>query len=170
MNFLPREKKIELKKEYIRRLSVVAGLLIFFVFLSGIVFLSPLYVVFKNEELSLNQQLSFFKKNVTNEDAQNLSSSVNSLNKKISIISSFKEFNPDEIIEKIIDKKADGIKITNFQITRDKISLSGVSQTRPLLISFSESLRAEPSFKKVELPISTLIKERDIEFVINIDL
>lgn len=48
----------------------------------------------------------------------------------------------------------------------DALSVSGQATTRQALVSFRDQLEANPQFEAVDLPISNLIKDRDILFTI----
>ena len=48
----------------------------------------------------------------------------------------------------------------------DQVSISGQAATRQALVNFRDQLEANPQFEAVDLPISNLIKDRDILFTI----
>jgi hypothetical protein len=46
--------------------------------------------------------------------------------------------------------------------------VSGLAKTRQSLVAFSEALRKEPLIQKVDLPVSNLTKESNIQFTLTI--
>lgn len=170
MNFLPIEKRIEIKKEYLGRFFVVAGICFLFVFLIGIIFLSPLSFLFRNEQENLNKQLSLFEKKIAAGETEDILPNINDLNTKTSSILSTRDSQLSSIIEEIINKKTPAITISSFTFSEDRVSITGRSQTRIDLIAFVDSLKKETLFKKIDSPVSSLIKEKDLDFIINIGL
>lgn len=68
-----------------------------------------------------------------------------------------------------------GVVLRDIQFVRSKtgvgsITVAGTAATRQVLANFRDALEAEPAFSKVNLPISNLIKDRDLLFVIDITL
>ena len=68
---------------------------------------------------------------------------------------------------------SNGIHIKKFAYSYAKdsksvLTLSGTADSRPGLLLFSNNLQTHPEFKKVDLPISNLAKNSNIDFNINI--
>lgn len=172
MNFLPTEDKKDIKKEYFRRLLVFAGLFSFLaVSVGAILLLSPL-VFLKNQKDNLSNQLFFSEERISRENIENVIPLVEDLNRKIPLINS----GVKEVVEKssfvkvILDEKTSDIKISEFLLDNEKISIRGLSGSRQSLINFTEALRGKKDFKKVESPVSNLIKDKDIDFTLSIEL
>lgn len=62
----------------------------------------------------------------------------------------------------------DGVVIKDFRFSQSNtlgtITLSGLSETRENLANFRDNLESDTRFVKVDLPISNLIKDRDLLF------
>ncbi len=147
-----------------------AGICFFFIFLTGILFFIPLSILMKNEQESLNRELVLLNKKIAGDEIDNTSSAINDLNIKVSSILSANDSKVSSVLNKILDQKTSGISVTNFVFGNNKVSLTGVAGTRTNLILFVESLKKEKSFKSVNSPVSNLIKEKNLNFLINIGI
>jgi Tfp pilus assembly protein PilN len=172
MNFLPEENKIAIKKEYLRRLFMVASFFIFSSILIGIILLSSTFLLLKGQKEDLERQLSLSQQRLAKSEAKDTVNIVQELNKKISILENGQKNISEKsaIIKNIISRKPEKITISGFLFDKNKISIQGFSDRRDNMLNFINSLKQEKSFKKVESPISNLLKEKDIEFSISIEL
>ncbi|MDP3794351.1 MAG: hypothetical protein Q8R13_00270 [bacterium] len=64
----------------------------------------------------------------------------------------------------------DGIRLTNVQFRRDeaRLTLAGRAPTRESLLEFEAQLKALPEVAQVAVPVSSFLKARDVDFVVNI--
>lgn len=79
------------------------------------------------------------------------------------------------LIDNIQSLATTTVTIENYGLTRTKesvnpIKVTGVADNRQALASFREALRNEPNIKTVDLPISNLAQDKDIEFTLTITL
>lgn len=59
----------------------------------------------------------------------------------------------------------EGIQLERLETTADRLVLiSGQAATRAALLAYGEALRAAPTVKQVDSPLSNLVKERDAAF------
>ncbi len=172
MNFLPEENKIIIKKEYFRRISIIIGLLFFFFILTSTIFLFSLFLLLNGQQESFYRQLGFSEQRLARSEAKDIIPLVKDLNDKVFLLeSSQKNIAPKSaIVKNILSRKPDKITLSEFIFDKNKISIHGFSDTRDNMLGFINSLKEEKSFKKVESPISSLLKEKDIEFSVNIEL
>lgn len=172
MNFLPEENKIIIKKEYFRRISIIIGLFFFFLILTSTLFLFSLFLLLKGQQESFYRQLEFSEQRLARSEAKDIIPLIKDLNDKIFLLQSSQKnaVEKSAIIKNILSRKPDKITISGFLFAQNKISIQGFSDTRDNMLNFINSLKQEKSFKKVESPISSLLKEKDIEFSINIEL
>jgi hypothetical protein len=73
-------------------------------------------------------------------------------------------------IKGLIDKiKPAGVIISDYHFDLDngKITLIGKSATREALIEFKKNLENDPNFSRVDIPVSSLETQKDIEFNVN---
>lgn len=172
MNFLPEEDKRKIKKEYLRRLFVVIGIFSFFAISIGIILLLSFTIFLKDQEHNLERQLAVSEERLLRGKIENTISLAEEINTKISLLDSGQKNVGEKsaFIKIILGEKTNKIKINDFFFDNGKILIQGLSENRQDFLSFIDSLRKKKEFKKVESPISNLIKERDIEFKLTIEL
>ncbi len=172
MNFLPEEDKGKIKKEYLRRLFVVVGLFSLSTIFIGIILLLSSSVFLNDRKNNLERQLVISEERLSRGKIDDIIFLAEDLNKKISLLDSGQKNirEKSSIIRLILGEKTGSIKINDFLFDKDKILIQGTSDTRQGLLSFIDSLKKKEDFKKVESPVSNLIKERDIEFRLTIEL
>lgn len=172
MNFLPEEDKIKIKKEYLRRLFVVLGTFSFFVISIGIILLLSYVIFLGDQRHNLERQLAISGERLSRGKIENTILLAEEFNTKISLLDSGQKNIGEKsaFIKIILEEKTDKIKINDFFFDKGKVLIQGLSENRQNLLSFIDSLRKKKDFKKVESPVSNLIKERDIEFKLTIEL
>ena len=79
---------------------------------------------------------------------------------------------PSEVIAILTTLAGTNVSLTNFQfsnlVTAGKITVSGVASTRQDLAVFRDGVSGDKRFSAVDLPISNLIKDKDLLFTMNI--
>lgn len=176
INLLPFENKISVKKEYLKRIFVIANIFIMFILFSAILLIYPSFSYSNELEANYNRELAFYK---NGDNIKNTESIVLNLNKKLSILKKqkkdFREISV--IVEKIINNKDSGIKLNSFSYvkkidekTKDTGIINGHSDSRASLISFVDLLKKDASFSNVNSPLANLLKTNDTEFSITIEL
>lgn len=173
MNFLPEEDKKFIKKDYASRLWAVVGFGIFFIISIADIFLFfPLVSLVYQRKIN-EQEAFFIKRRLEIENGVSSDISIQDLNKKIDVLS-FAQNNSKNvkslITQTILRIKTSQLSITKILIDNDKVSVAGTAETRSAFINFVEALRKEDFFKKVDAPISSLLKDKDVEFAISIQL
>jgi hypothetical protein len=172
VNLLPVENKVSIKKEYLRRLVVVFGLFSFVTIIIAILLLVFLLFLVNKEKNDYSTYLSLEKKHLTFLDEEEVVSFVTDTNSKTAVFekNSKESKKASDTIEKIIKAKTKGITIDRFSLNGGDMSFSGTAQIRSDLSFFIDNLKKEPSFEKVDSPISNFLKENDINFNISIIL
>lgn len=169
-NLLPDSLKQEITKEYkLRRFIIIV---IFFVFIevSFMIFMLPSFIVSYSKEKEVELRVQIVDKSSSSSNVNSVKSVIRSLNNDLNIIdktSKYLEVIP--IIDIILSKKTNSIKITDFSYTSlststATLAIQGVSSTRDVLVEFKKNLGESGVFKNIDLPISNLAKDRDIKF------
>ena len=175
LELLPKNQKKALKREYFRRILVVALLLLSAVGASSLVSLSPSYflslekekiVAKKFEEIEKSRKTTMDDKEFQF-DIKNLKEMVDLLNPSEKIISI------GDFIANIVNNKNYGIKIygiTANYYKKDKyqIIVNGNATSRDMLKSFVENLQGNGLFENIDLPISNFTKIANIDFNITL--
>jgi hypothetical protein len=79
------------------------------------------------------------------------------------------------IVTKLESLAGEGVVLRNYEFARKDgqiapVSVNGKADTRQALANFHAVLSADPIVEKVDLPISNLAKEKDIEFSMTVTL
>ncbi len=90
---------------------------------------------------------------------------INNIITKASLIGD-KTKQPQELINKIESRKVGGISINYYDINFDKsvVSVRGRASDRGTLFAFKQSLEEDADFSEIDLPVSSLVNQTDIEF------
>lgn len=177
INLLPEKERILVRREYLRRFIVIAGIFSFSLICIAIILLFPSYFLMNFQEKDLEKQLSIIEEGFARENADAVESSIKVLNSQLSFLK--QEENLQQIsflIYQILGKKQSGVKLNNISYrqgsgkTPDQIFLQGFAPNRDALSLFIKNLEQIKSFSKVQVPISNFLREQNIDFNISIDL
>lgn len=148
----------------------------FIIVLIGIVLLLFPFLSLKVQQKIFESQLLVSEKRLSSNNINDILPVTEDLNKKILI---FEEIPKDSIekssiVRNIINRKTSAIKISSIffdkEKDKEKITIRGVAERRDDMLYFIDSLKAEKLFKKVELPVSSLLKDKDVDFAISVEL
>ena len=172
LNILPHEEKKKVITEYRLRLSVVAVFSVAALVLASLVLLVPSYMLavskynFVAGELARLEQQQGGASQEREVEAQ-----TKEVNKKISLFLGDGKVGartPSEIILGVIAVKGPAIKIQSIlydiNLEREHLVISGRAGDRDSLALFVETLKKDPSFSKVDLPIGSYVKSTNIDF------
>lgn len=84
---------------------------------------------------------------------------------------SFPNRHHSDIIAALDEMSGEGVSINQFLFDpKGKLTLIGVAATRTALSDFKSALEADKRFASVELPLSSLVSERDAAFTVTLML
>ncbi len=165
---LPEHHKKRLYQEYRMRLLVIVLIFISLFFIIGCALLFPSYISLKSEKTSYETELDSLTKQVERKDKEGLTGTMNTIGSNLAIAK------PDETmvyraLGVLLAHVTTDIKITSMSYTRGSqgasfITTEGIAKDRTSLISFSNGLKKELIFEKVDLPVSNLAKQTDVPF------
>lgn len=169
-NLLLPSDKVTLYREYMLRVMIVAMGAFLTVIGIGIVLLLPSYVW-----LRLSEQALFEKRATLLKDGsvnQELVATLADAKKTIATLNTKQQVSLRSLVEALVVSRGSGIKLSDieFDASGEKIRLhlTGVSADRESLVAFSKSLSKDPMYTVVDVPISNFVKDRNIEFSLNI--
>ncbi len=169
-NLLPKNLKEIIRFEYKIRLLITAFIsLIFLEFCFIIILLPSLFFVFYKEN-ALQSGIENIRQTSRVESTDPIIAELKGINARLYILNTRLEYWPlTPLIDTILSKKSDSVHWIGFNYASVStstaiISVQGVSDDRESLVSFVKSLEKTGMFKKVDLPVSNLAKERDIKF------
>ena len=147
---------------------MTASALFFFASLAGILMLSPSLLLLKERKSASEDLLAFAEKNFAASRGEEIFSEIKNFNNLLKIIEQGENESVilSRLIEKIIEKAGKGIKLRSFMYENGKLTISGTADRREGLVGFVNDLKEDEDFLKVESPVSNLLKERDVEFIV----
>jgi hypothetical protein len=177
MNLLPGTEKEELKRGLKRRSIIIASLIISVAFILGLIMLLPSYLLTLGNlsKITLKNNSGVASDGTSTEQFLNLPAEVDSKlkflqsnNNNLSVANSL-----SQIIKYLpAGTKLDSISFGNNQTYQGKdgtvILISGIAMSRDSLVKFSTSLKESKLFSSVDMPVSSLTKDKDLPFSINI--
>lgn len=175
---LPEKETKSLRTEYRIRVLVV---LLFFISTGmaiGICSLVPSYIISYSQEKDALLKNQSIEKSPAEKQHEVFSTELTASSEILKKIKS--EQNPvvfSDLIKKIVNYRNKNITINSIQLSNTKdasstmeMILQGKATTRDVLINFKKTLEKDTSITKVELPVSDLAKNKDIEFALRIKI
>jgi hypothetical protein len=172
--FLPKPYKSEVLREHRMRVVIVCLGLVIVAMFSGAVLTLPTFVATRSEVRSMEQDKVRIQADAGSEKGAQVTAEVRSVKARLAILSAKAVRKPVvSVLEKVLAQPRPGVSIIGISMRREAdkgfIVLRGVADTRADLVAFSNGLQGEPSFSKVDLPVSSLAKGTDIAFTIRIE-
>ena len=173
-NLLPDILKARLKSEYrLRHLIVILGFVIFLQ-ITFLIFLSPSWVITFYKEKDAVSMTNLANQSVSSTTSASLSAVIVGTNDKLKVLNnSLQYLKVTNLMNVIISNKTSSISVSEMSYTSTNASstdiiIGGVSLSREALVSFVKKLKDSKLFSKVDLPVSNLAKDKNIQFSINI--
>jgi hypothetical protein len=177
MNLLPTKEKEDLKKGLkLRSLILISFTMTVFFFIGLVVLVPPYFLTLGNiYKISLENSLSEEENGDSSNQFLNLPEEIDSKlkllqsgNSNVSVMNSFSN---------IIKYLPAGVKLNSLSFTKDQvykektgvvILISGTAIDRDSLVKFSTLLKESNLFSSVNVPVSSLTKDRNLPFSMNI--
>lgn len=169
-NLLPNNLKEKVRSEYHLRLFVTIFIFIIIIQISFLIFLSPTWFMSLNKEQEIISQSERANKTLLDAKVETINKQIKSINEKLGIINSKLEYpKVIPVVDEILSRKTNSINIKELMYEMSdeksaKIILKGTSDTRDSLVNFVKSLEESELLSEVDLPISNLTKDKNIEF------
>ena len=168
--FLPEEHKDAVVRKYRLKLVVVYIGLSCVLFATGFVLTIPSYaILYVKRQTSLIEERAAAARGAD----KSIADEVKILKEETAVAKSASEqVSITVLLDKILSKQSAGILISSITIKKGAetgtISVEGKATSRDSLVAFSKSLQGEPSFTKVDLPVASLAKSKDLPWMITI--
>jgi hypothetical protein len=172
--FLPKPYKSEVLREHRVRVVIVCLGLFIVAMLSGAILSIPTFIATRSQRNSVEQDKARLQAEVSSEKGEQVASEVRAIKAKLAILTAKSVRKPVvSVLERVLVLPRPGISIVGISLHRDAekgiIVLQGSADTRADLVAFSKGLQGEPSFSRVDLPVSALAKGKDISFTIRME-
>ncbi|MFH1451166.1 MAG: PilN domain-containing protein [bacterium] len=172
LNLLPQKEKEALIQQEKRKIIFILEFLALIFLLFVILVLFALSVEIKGKLDGQEITIALEEERLEKEKIEERKSKIASLNADILGLDSFyrQQFGLTEVLLRISDILPSGIYLTgiSFQEEGRQIVLLGFSPNRDLLVEFKNRLEEEENFRDVYFPSSTWIKQKDIDFQLNL--
>lgn len=175
-NLLPENLRERIKKEYRFRLTIVVLSFIILSQISFLVFLFPSWLISFYKEKDFIVKSDEISKTISALDVASTTSFIKVLNERLLNINDAMEYPMMmPIFDSILSVRSPSIRLSGIYYTASDsnsavVTISGMSDKRDSLVFFTENLRKIESFSKVDLPISNLAKDKNIDFTISINI
>lgn len=177
LNIFPTEEKKKILVEYRLRLGVVSVFALGALVFSSLVLLAPSYLLAISKHNSISDELAVLEsKQGRGGQEKEVGVQIREENKKIDLFlkgDTGGKLVPSQVILNIIGIKGSAIKIQGFtydaSALQERLVVTGVAATREGLALFVETLKKDPTFTKVELPISSYVKSSNIDFSVVVE-
>lgn len=173
INLIPPTARRSVTIEYWLRAIAVWLLLLGTSCLILAILLFPTYILIRMQVSLLGTNLTASSDKIATFDVS--SAELTLANNRARILTSVTSTTPFSVYMDTVNQLAGGeVEITQMTFSRPesegKIKLTGIAKNRQALAQFRDQLEANSAFANVNLPISNLIKERDLLFVMDINL
>lgn len=175
-NLLSQNFKLEIKKEYMIRRLIMCLIFIFAIQISFIIFILPTWISSFYKERVISIESNRLNENLSDSSVESVVEKIVGINKKLAIINTSLKYPGITIfIDESLDKKIPGIYLDQFSVSlgaenQYNFVIGGVASTREGLVAYVENLKKSDLFSEVNLPISNLAKDKNIDFSIDIKI
>ena len=176
INFLPPEAKTLVKHEYRIRLASVWALLLAVVAATGAGLLVPSYVLLGRQiEALLLSDAGIRDESKVEAYKASRQDLVKAQALAAQLAVPRRHPAGSDVLRQVQDARSRSITISNFAYTYsdagvELLRVDGVAATREALTQFSATLERNPLFLRADVPVSSLVAERDLPFTITITL
>jgi len=173
-NLLPKKERKRFEWEYRFRFLTITLLFLTATFLLGTVFLLPSYFVSQSKGESIGLQSELLQKTITLRESDVSVTSLLATKQKINqLVLVQEQVLQTELLQKVVGSADNNIALDGFYYNRGENSegemkITGRAHSRSTLLSFSERLKKESLFSRVDLPVSSLAKDSNIIFSITL--
>ncbi len=176
---LPEKELRMLKREYRIRLLIFSIFFTSIAVLIGILSLIPAYMLSYTEEKEALDSIESLRKNRKQSGLDVITAELKQSDIILKKINSFGKSVPfSQSVSTVLGNRVPGITLHSFQFLNSintasstmSFTIQGKSGTREALVAFKNKLEADPAVLKVELPVSDLVKSRDISFSIKLSM
>lgn len=175
INLLPQERKKKLEREYLFRVGITYLLFLIAALIIGAIALLPTYFFAHAKESVVYKQVDELKATTQSNETSQVKADLLSVKERLSALAQGEDRTSFyHVIDTLASHTNTAISFSNISYTRGagntptSLSLGGTAATREALTSFTQALKDDELFDSVVLPVSSLAKDKDIEFHIDI--
>lgn len=172
INLIPPTAKKSILREYWLRVLSVWFAVWSIALLIGVAVLVPSYVLIVSQVKVYSESATKASQKIL--DFENVSKDlVRSSQLAGTLLSGLKDPRMSDYTARFKELQSSGISISKITVSRAEVGLgpaqlSGEAKNRQALADFRDRLRAQPEVSAVDLPISNLAKDKDIQFSLSV--
>jgi len=172
INLTPKEEKKKMAVDFYCRLAILLLLMGSFTALVALLAILPAYFMSSVKNSIAETKLETQKQSPLPALGEQSLTEVKGINNQLSLVENAEKNKflvSERIVNAILLKKTPGIKITQIVYQKNeaqgkKVSLTGIASSRESLLLFEQALEADSAFQNVDLPISSFVKESNLQF------
>jgi len=171
-NLLPIQERKTIHKEYnSRRIVLVLNFLNLTGLIAMVLLVAPFFLVNLKYKVSQEEMKNLEVETPELKNTGNLEPLASKTVEKLKLLQELPALSPLSVWEKIVINKSEHIKIKSFSYLNESTGINvfvrGTADSREALTTFSRSIESEASFKNVDLPVSSLTRDKDLDFSIS---
>jgi hypothetical protein len=168
-NLLTPEYKKDLRKRDLLKVSYVYLIGLGVIFLLAAIFLVPSFLLAGSKRLTARENLELISASISSRESAEFGRLLEETNTKIGVLKENVEgLTGYSVIAEIVSAKPDSVSLNSFafNLTSDsaEVQVDGFALSRDGLLAFVENLEGISGVGSVDLPISTLARDREIDF------
>jgi hypothetical protein len=173
LNLLPKDYKNEIRREYLRRFSIVLLIILSLVDVFVFVAIFPSYILISSRKKIAEETKQLIQNSSKAKDRNIILTNVKDLENRLKVVAMIPGDKPTDYIDKALLLKSKGICFKNISYTKKsdtvkEVSLEGSAYSRFSLINFSKEVKASSWSTSSDIPLSNLASEKNINFFINL--
>lgn len=174
LSFLPLQEQKRIRRMYYKRVATVVAIVLVVVSIVGLIALIPSYYLAQNKKAVLEQEFSAFMETGSLENETDPRAVLSAMRTRMRVLHGLPESTLLSNVSVMLEETTNGIAITEIRYARAdgdraQFVVKGVARTRDELVAYQEALADREVFSAVELPISFLAHDTDVDFQITID-
>jgi hypothetical protein len=175
-NVLPQILKEEVTQEYVLRRWIVIVFCTIVVHVVFLVCMVPLVISSTYKKNDIATAIATMKTSGASKDADTVAKTISQTNIRLAIIENKFVHKPlfsiidDVLVHKPTTVSIQGIMVSSIGTSTATIVVEGVSESRNGLVSFVKDLQQSGVFSTVDLPVSNLAKDKNIDFSLTLNM
>lgn len=179
INLLPRPYLRELRREQLRRVFVICGLLAIVVAFINIILLFPPFLFLRFREANIEREIAIVNQTPEIQRASGIEQRIAALNTRLGAFERNEKIsvNVSQLFAPALQARDRAVAITSLAFVPSdtnravpQLHIRGTAETRDALIRFADHLKTEPRYSVVVLPVENLLHDRDIRFSLTVDV
>ncbi|TAL48785.1 hypothetical protein EPN83_03250 [Patescibacteria group bacterium] len=171
-NLLPDAEKKHIFAEYRIRVGILVCLFLALTAALAFIFLVPSYLVSDSRYKEVSGRIDAVRHSTILREANELNTKLTSANLKIRTLATTSPQSAEALFERLLARRISSVRLSSLEYQRkaggNELRFSGIAANRESLAQFVKLLESEPSFGRVNIPVSDFAKDRNASFSIQI--